>query len=98
MRKCENSDGWFFLWKSTSLFIIHRNSPKSMQMFKGHQIYLQFSNTLNFSMLVKVYKESALSLSTVKKWAPDFGRGRNPLEDDVLQPAKKPTRKYTILC
>lgn len=32
--------------------------------------------------LVKVYKDSAPSLSTVKKWAAEFKRGRTSVEDD----------------
>jgi len=39
--------------------------------------------------LVKVYKDSAPSLSTVKKWAAEFKRGRTSVEDDQREDGQK---------
>jgi len=38
-------------------------------------------NEIN-SKFIKVYVDSSLSFSTIKKWAAEFKRGRTSLEDD----------------
>jgi transposase len=34
------------------------------------------------SKFIKVYEDSSLSFSTIKKWTAEFKRGRTSLEDD----------------
>ena len=49
-----------------------------------YEIYLKF---------IKVYGDSSLSFSTIKKWAAEFKRGRTSLEDD---PRKGRPKSATI--
>jgi histone-lysine N-methyltransferase SETMAR len=51
------------------------------------------------SKFIKVYEDSSLSLSTIKKWAAEYKRGRTSLEDDPregrpkMQQYQKPLNK-----
>ena len=45
------------------------------------------------SKFIKVYADSSLSFSTIKKWAAEFKRGRTSLEDD---PSKGRPKSATI--
>ena len=49
--------------------------------------------------LTSVYGDSSPSHSTIKKWAAEFKRGRQSLEDDpqqVAHPSPSPTRTFAL--
>jgi histone-lysine N-methyltransferase SETMAR len=52
------------------------------------------------SKFIKVYGDSSLSFSTLKKWAVEFKRGRTSLEDDSREgrPKSATTREIIVQC